>query len=1229
MYRGGPRAIHFASFLKDVRSVASTQATSTFRRPCRKLSQQIQSSGATQCSEVDFGWAERALLRRNEPQQGAKDRNKKPFRETIVNIFSKNERGLTKDAHMEETIAWMERHQGYAAGLQETWKLGDTQEQHRNYVIINHGPKEKLCKRGSLGVAIVLGPEARKAWEEAGNQVMYFGPRIIATRLKAPDSKGKHLTLYLVSAYSPTSAAKPAEMDKYNTDMQRCIDACGKREVMVMCSDTNASTGVRHNRDNPYEKGRDQVRGPFGNRHQNRAGRDLVSTLGINQLCLPTTYFKKTTYCTWINPCNKLGHQLDHFIMKQADLKRVRDAGFFGVQGKHSDHYPIRIRLSIGRSLKKLSRNTSNNNSESNTYNSKSRIDRKLLTVQEHRDLFISTCKKEYYSNNVDNPMTKLIKAMQSAAKTALTSTKRRQPGWYEAAKDYIEPAVLARNSAQIDYNRNPTSKHKQALKHTRKHVKATVATAEKVWLQAILDKISLFTEKGPLNAAKAWTAIATLRGGKSVTKKLTSMQLRNSDGVLSKTPKENASIMKTNLETVFSKEGKYDPTVLALIRQRDKRTYKWLDMPPTTLETSTAIMKLGNDKSGGDTKTPAEFYKVLEEDAEAREFIRTANEHFWKSGSYSDDMNEILKFKRPTPTPLPEKNLDIIKYIGEHTWQITFGPNPHKSGSKLQATYNKFKMSTTVNDAINNGATRPLLAKYLEKKQITLHDPADQPDTSDIAPLKDDSNAVVYEEWQLASLKLLPKKGDLSLCKNWRGICLLDIASKVLSSVMVARMQEVQKHEGLEAQAGFSKNRGTIDGLFNTFIAMSKRKEHNLETWVLFIDLVKAFDTVPRELLFQILRKFGLPDHFVNIVIRLHTNAKIKFEVGNIESEVGSNIGVRQGSNEGPVLFIFIIQAAMETMEWPVPKPQFCTLAGPKGSTHGMRSEGNKKSEEKFDLHASLFADDCALLFETRQDLIIGANHLYPHFLRFGLHIHLGRGDEKSKTEAMFCPARGKGLDSGCTDNFDVADGFVSFTTEFKYLGSMINYSLTSTTDVNKRITDASAAFGALSCIFDKKHISRRIKGKIYQSLILSILLYGSECWSLTQKLYLRLQSFHRKCARKLCNITMQHTIRRHIRTSDVLEQAGIRSFSYYYNTRLLRWAGHIARMDMDRLPRKLLTGWVDNKRAQGHPFQTWGHTLKKALVIAGIPTEFETWALTLAKDKNWWRNKLKHVDI
>ena len=163
------------------------------------------------------------------------------------------------------------------------------------------------------------------------------------------------------------------------------------------------------------------------------------------------------------------------------------------------------------------------------------------------------------------------------------------------------------------------------------------------------------------------------------------------------------------------------------------------------------------------------------------------------------------------------------------------------------------------------------------------------------------DRLGVQYEERLVARLKLLPKKGDLSLCKNWRGICLLDIVSKILSSVMVSRMQQVQEAYGLEAQCGFRGVRGTIDGLFNTTIALQKRREHNLETWALFIDLVKAFDTVSREALFLVLRKFGMPDHFINIVIRLHQGASIAFKVGETDTNVPSTIGVRQGSCEGP----------------------------------------------------------------------------------------------------------------------------------------------------------------------------------------------------------------------------------------------------------------------------------------------------------------------------------------
>jgi hypothetical protein len=129
-------------------------------------------------------------------------------------------------------------------------------------------------------------------------------------------------------------------------------------------------------------------------------------------------------------------------------------------------------------------------------------------------------------------------------------------------------------------------------------------------------------------------------------------------------------------------------------------------------------------------------------------------------------------------------------------------------------------------------------------------------------------------------------------------------------------------EEEEMDEQSGFRANRGTIDSLFTTSIGPQKRKEHDLETLVLFVDLLKAFDTVPREALFAVLRRYGLPNHFVNIIIRLHKNAKIKVKIGSVETEIESSIGFRQGSYEGPILFLFIMQEALETMKWPVPKP-------------------------------------------------------------------------------------------------------------------------------------------------------------------------------------------------------------------------------------------------------------------------------------------------------------------
>ena len=99
-------------------------------------------------------------------------------------------------------------------------------------------------------------------------------------------------------------------------------------------------------------------------------------------------------------------------------------------------------------------------------------------------------------------------------------------------------------------------------------------------------------------------------------------------------------------------------------------------------------------------------------------------------------------------------------------------------------------------------------------------------------------------------------------------------------------------------------------------------------------------------------------------------------------------------------------MQAAMETMKWPVPNPEFRTRAN--GVTMGEKS-GRKRGATPFDFWLSLFADDCANFFNSRRaDLITGSSYLYNHLRKFGLLMHVANGAVPSKTEAMYFPPPG-----------------------------------------------------------------------------------------------------------------------------------------------------------------------------------------------------------------------------
>ena len=104
--------------------------------------------------------------------------------------------------------------------------------------------------------------------------------------------------------------------------------------------------------------------------------------------------------------------------------------------------------------------------------------------------------------------------------------------------------------------------------------------------------------------------------------------------------------------------------------------------------------------------------------------------------------------------------------------------------------------------------------------------------------------------------------------------------------------------------------------------------------------------------------------------------------------------------------------------------------------------------------------------------------------------------------------------------------------------------------------------------------------KRRVYEGLVLPVLLYSSECWSLREEELRLLRTFHRDCVRTMCRVSMWHVEQYRITTEQLLGRIGLESMDTYFARRQLQWLGHVWRMEWSRLPRKLLAAWVPRPR-------------------------------------------------
>ena len=160
----------------------------------------------------------------------------------------------------------------------------------------------------------------------------------------------------------------------------------------------------------------------------------------------------------------------------------------------------------------------------------------------------------------------------------------------------------------------------------------------------------------------------------------------------------------------------------------------------------------------------------------------------------------------------------------------------------------------------------------------------------------------------------------QLSTYSNGKGIlsCVIIIIASLYCQLLGRYLQEFYLTDWMkgllpENQYGFRKDRGTIDMIFTARQLQKKCQEQNMDLYMTFVDLTKAFDTVSHEGLWKIMAKFGCPTKFIAMVRQLHDGmlARVQND-GEFSDRFTVTNGVKQGCVLAPTLFSMMFFAML-----------------------------------------------------------------------------------------------------------------------------------------------------------------------------------------------------------------------------------------------------------------------------------------------------------------------------
>ena len=447
-----------------------------------------------------------------------------------------------------------------------------------------------------------------------------------------------------------------------------------------------------------------------------------------------------------------------------------------------------------------------------------------------------------------------------------------------------------------------------------------------------------------------------------------------------------------------------------------------------------------------------------------------------------------------------------------------------------------------------------------------------------------------IPEEWgKMLIIPIFKGKGDKSNCQNYRGISLINHITKLYERILEKRARSIIEEKLGKEQYGFRKNRGTTDLIFALRIVIEKSWEFNKAAYIAFIDLQKAFDSVPREKVWKCLeRRYNIKGKLKKAIMSLYKPCLSSVRTG-YENDTWFSIdsGVKQGSVISPLLFI----AYMDEV----------TARFNEGFT--QRGEGD----------VMIYADDIAVWSENKQGVVEALERWDTVLTEAGLKMNV------TKTEIMKV-SRNQEEEEVIVE---IRGNRIKNVSEVKYLGSVFSSHGNNKEEINDRIVQCTKATGALYPLPKDQHVPLKAKKVIFESIITPTLMYGSETWTMNKKERSKIQASEMRVLRTIVGKTRKDRIR----NEKIREEVGVVPVLRKIDAAQLRWLGHLERMEDDRVAKRRWNWTPQGTRPRGRPRKRWKDTVKETLERYNMPKLEDLTRQQTLQNRPEWKKRLARL--